>query len=51
MRYNAFIANDDGKFQFCYHIENKYSNDGKQTRELTYNAEGNLKEDKIYDVK
>lgn len=50
LRYNTFNVNKNDQFEFFSHVENKYSNDGKQKRELTYNAEGNLTEDKIYDM-
>ena len=42
----------DGKtpYELALLIRNKYNNDVTKTRELTYNAKGNLEEDKIYDV-
>lgn len=51
LRYNIFNLNENDQFEFNNLVENKYSNDGKQTRELTYDAKGNLEEDEIYDVK
>ena len=47
---DLFRANDDGQFVFQDHTERKYNNDGTKTRVITYNAEGNLTEDKIYDM-
>lgn len=47
---DLFKLNDNGQLVFNYHWINKYNNDVTKTRELTYNAEGNLIGDKIYDV-
>lgn len=47
---DLFRANDDGQFVFQDHTERKYNNDGTKTRVITYNTEGNLADDKIYDM-
>ena len=48
---DLFELNDNGQLAFNCRFINKYNNDVTKTRELTYNAKGNLEEDKIYDVK
>lgn len=45
--YDTFIPNDNGDFEFDRRWEYKYSNDGKKTRELGYNAEGKLDSDRL----
>lgn len=47
VRYDKF-DNDNGQFAFGYHREYKYSGDGKHVREIGYDSDGRLDEDKMY---
>ena len=44
---DKFVPNDDGNFEFISHWEYKYSNDGKKTRILHYDADGKLDSDRL----